>query len=316
MSTLNWAIIGTGNIAGSMAEALAHVPGARRYAVASRKADKSQAFAAQWGFDRAYGNYGQVYADPDVDIVYVATPNALHKKNILGALAAGKHVLCEKPMTLSADDSQQCFDAAAQSGLVLMEALWSAFFPAMQKAIELVSSGKIGTPRYLDARFVSFRDPMSHPNLFDPALGGGASQDLGIYPVAAALLLAGPVQSSSAQVVMGATGVDEMVAMSLTHENDAVSQIAFGFRAELPIAVRVVGDIGEIEIAENFHHPQSVTLRTKDRERIFDLPSIGRGYAHEAIAFQNLIGGGLSSESLWPASFTVQCQRILQGLYS
>ncbi|MEN0000019.1 MAG: Gfo/Idh/MocA family oxidoreductase [Pseudomonadota bacterium] len=315
MSTFNWAIIGTGNIAGAMAEALGSVPGARRFAVASRSAGKAQKFAEHWGFDRPYADYSDVYADPGVDIVYVATPNACHKQNILDALAAGKHVLCEKPLTLSPEDSIQCFQFAERSGLVLMEALWTAFFPAMQKAVELVQSGSIGKPRYLNANFVSLRNPHSHPNLFDPDLGGGASQDLGIYPIAAALLLVGPVKSSSSEVVIGPSGVDEMVAMSLAHENGTISQVAFGFRAELPVAVRVVGDMGEVEISDNFHHPQAVTLKTRDRSRSFDLPSIGKGYAHEAIAFQKLVSGGSPSEQLWPASFTVQSQRILQGSY-
>lgn len=316
MSTLNWAIIGTGNIAGAMAEALGKVPGARRYAVASRTAGKAQRFAEEWEFARSYADYADVYADPAVDIVYVATPNACHKENILDALAAGKHVLCEKPLTLSVEDSRVCFDTAAKSGLVLMEALWTAFFPAMRRAVELVQSGRIGTPRHLNANFVSLRDRRIHPNLFDPDLGGGAGQDLGIYPVAAALLLAGPVKSSSAEIVIGPTGVDEMVAMSLTHDNEAVSQIAFGFRADLPVAVRVVGDDGEIEIAENFHHPQSVTLRTHEGEQIFDLPSIGKGYAHEAIAFQDLVSAREPGLSVWPAALTIASQRVLSSVYS
>ena len=171
-----------------MASALQHVPGAERFAVASRSHETAQAFVTEFGFGRAYGTYDALMADPDIDIVYIATPNGLHKDNILSALAAGKHVLCEKPMTLTVADSELCFAAAREAGLFLMEAFWTAFFPAMRKAIEIVRSGEIGIPRHFTANFVSLRSPDTYPILFDPALGGGARNDLGIYPVATSLL--------------------------------------------------------------------------------------------------------------------------------
>lgn len=302
MTGFNWGILGTGNIARSMAMALPHVPQARRYAVASRNLETAQAFASQWGIENAYGSYDAMMQDPAVDFVYVATPNALHKENILAALAAGKHVLCEKPMTLSPQDSATCFDAAETAGLILMEALWTAFFPAMQKAAELVLAGAIGTPRHLTANFVSLRDPRQHPILFDPDLGGGARNDLGIYPIAAALLLAGPVSASASQSVMGPTGVDEMTAWTLEHENGALSLLSCGFRAELPIAVRCVGNEGSLEIPEGFHRASRLLLNTGDGHQTFDLPFIGNGYAHEAIAFQNCIKG---EKPLWGRSQTL-----------
>lgn len=313
MRRFNWGILGTGNIAGSMAEALAHVPDARRHAVASRSKVKARSFAARWGIGFAYGSYDELFDDPAIDIVYVATPNACHKDNILAALAAGKHVLCEKPMTLSAEDSAECFAAAETAGLLLVEALWTAFFPAMQKAVDLLRSGEIGQPVYLNANFVSFRDPNAHPNLFDPALGGGARNDLGIYPIAAALLLAGPVASVRSETLVGSTGVDEMVAMSLRHQNGAISQLAFGFRVELPIAVQVVGSCGTIEIPKDFHHPQSVTLHRDGQAKTFELASIGKGYAHEAISFQDVLQGREYVLLPWPKSMTLEAARLLAG---
>jgi len=311
MNEFNWGILGTGNIAGSMAEALSLVPGARRYAVASRSQAKARPFATQWGFDKAYATYAELYSDPTVDIVYVATPNTCHKENILAALAAGKHVLCEKPMTLSVEDSIACFDAAEAAGLLLVEALWTAFFPAMQKTLDLVRTGEIGAPRYLSANFVSFRDPKLHPNLFDPVLGGGARNDLGIYPIAAALLLAGPVESFRSESVVGPTGVDEMVAMSLKHRNGTISQLSYGFRVEMPISVKVVGESGTVVIPRDFHHPQSVTLNKNEVETIFDLPSIGKGYAHEAISFQDAIKGRECRQLPWTKTLSLEAARLL-----
>lgn len=310
MKTWNWGIIGTGNIARAMAQALPHVPGAHCHAVASRSAETAQTFAAEWGFAQAFGSYEALMQDPGVDIVYVATPNALHKDNILTALAAGKHVLCEKPMTLSPEDSAACFDAAQAAGLVLMEALWTAYFPAMKKAIELVHQGAIGTPRHLTAHFVSLRYPETYPILFDPALGGGARNDLGIYPIAAALLLAGPVAQTRTHSVMGPTGVDEMTAFTLEHENGALSQLSCGFRAEMPIAVSLVGSEGRLEIPQTFHHPRTLNLTVGAQHQSFDLPYIGNGYAHEAIAFQEALTG---HDPAWGREQTLTCARLLQA---
>lgn len=310
MTSYKWGFLGTGNIARAMASALHHVPGAERFAVASRSQTTAQAFASEFGFDRAYGCYDALMADPDIDVVYVATPNGLHKDNILAALAAGKHVLCEKPMTLSVADSEECFAAARTAGLFLMEAFWTAFFPAMRKAIEIVRSGEIGTPLHFTASFVSLRSPDTYPILFDPALGGGARNDLGIYPVATSLLLAGPARHVSSQSITGPTGVDEMTAFTLEHENGALSVLSCGFRAEMPIALRCVCERGSIEIADTFHHPDHVTV-TRDGETVtYRLPFLGNGYAHEAIAFQDYISGA-SADVLWPEAATLSAMQAL-----
>lgn len=310
MTSFKWGFLGTGNIARAMASALHHVPGAERFAVASRSQSTAQAFARDFGFARAYGSYDALMADPDIDIVYVATPNGLHKDDILAAIAAGKHVLCEKPMTLSVADSELCFAAAREAGLFLMEAFWTAFFPAMRKAIEIVRSGEIGVPRYLTASFVSLLSPDTYPILFDPTLGGGARNDLGIYPVATALLLAGPARHVSSQSIIGATGVDEMTAFTMEHKNGALSVMSCGFRAEMPIALRCVCERGSIEIADTFHHPNHVSV-TKDGETTTHrLPFLGNGYAHEAIAFQDYISGA-SDDMLWPEAETLAAMQAL-----
>ncbi len=311
MKSFNWGSLGTGNIASSMAEAMTLVPEARRAAVASRSHDKAQAFADRWGVAKAYGGYDALMADPEIDIIYIATPNACHKDNILAALGAGKHVLCEKPMTLSEADSAACFDAAEAKGLVLVEALWTAFFPAMRKAVELVQAGTIGTPRHLTATFISHRDPQSHPILFDPALGGGARNDLGIYPLAAALLLAGPVVSNTVKSVFGQSGVDEMTAMILEHENGAMSQLACGFRVELPIALRLSGDNGHLEIAETFHCPQRVSVQVGGAWTHHDLPSLGKGYAHEVMALHDRLSDPQTVRLAWGRAQTLAAANIL-----
>lgn len=294
-----------------MASDLRLVPGAKLQAVASRDHVKAERFAKQWQAETAYSSYDALFADPEVEIIYIATPNALHKNNILAALAAGKHVLCEKPLTLSPEESAVCADAARVAGLFLMEAMWSAFFPAMRKARDLVQSGAIGTPRHLTAHFVSYRDPSQHPNLFDPNLGGGASLDLGIYPLAAALVLAGPVAGANAQLVCGESGVDEMAAMSLSHESGVISLLSFGFRVEMPIAVTLVGDLGRIGIPQDFHMPSQVVLEREGTTKTLDFPQAGRGYAYEAAAVQEAIDQGKLESDVWPLAHTLTCAELL-----
>ena len=314
MTTFNWGILGTGNIAGAMAAALDLVPGARLRAVASRQQATADRFARRWNTAHAHGSYDALLADPEVDIVYIATPNALHKANILAALEAGKHVLCEKPITTSPEDTDYCAEIARTKNLFLMEAMWTAFFPAMIRARELLRDGAIGEVRHLSANFVSYRDPHRHPNLFDPDLGGGATLDLGVYPMAAALLLAGPMDTFAASLVRGQTGVDEMVGVSASHRSGAMSQLAFGFRVEMPIAVRVTGDRGVLEIPDEFHHPERLVLRRGTAEENISLPALGHGYAHEAIEVQNCIAAGAIDSEIWPLHQSSRIARISERI--
>ena len=312
MTGLRWGILGTGNIARSMAEALHLVPGATLQAVASRSSRTAEAFAERWGIATAHGSYEAFFADPSVDVVYIATPNALHKDNILAALAAGKHILCEKPLTTSPEDSRLCGEAARAAGLFLMEAMWTAFMPAMRKAQDLIAEGAIGRPMHLTANFIAYRDPAEWPNLYDPDLGGGASMDLGIYPVTAAELLLGPVISSKAEVLRPPGGVDEMVAMILQHETGALSHLGFGFRIDMPVAVRVTGDGGTLDIPHEFHHPDRVILTRNGTATTYDLPPLGMGYAHEAIHVQECIAEGRLESPVWPLQKSIDCAALLR----
>lgn len=299
MRVFRWGILGTGNIARSMADALRLVQGADLYAVASRTQVAADQFAEIQGFKNAYGAYETLLADPNVDIVYIATPNGLHKSNILDALHAGKHVLCEKPLTTCPADTKECIEEARNRGLFLMEAMWTAFFPIVEKARALIEAGTIGTPVHLNANFITFRDATDHPNLFDPSLGGGASLDLGIYPLAVAQLLMGPISSLKSEILVKDRGVDEMVVTSALHANGGVSQLGWGFSVDMPISLKVTGSEGVLEIPQNFHQPQSMILKMGSKQQRFDFPSIGMGYAHEVLHVQEMIAQGATESPIW-----------------
>ena len=193
-TTVNWAVIAPGRIAAKFAEALSGLAKTDssfcRYAVASRTAEKAAEFAKQWGFQKSYGSYDELFADPAVDAVYIASPHPFHAELSMKALQAGKHVLCEKPVAMNAEQLQPVLECAADKHLFFMEAMWMAFNPTILTVLEWIRAGRIGTVVHTDARFC-FRnayDPESR--LFNPALGGGALLDVGIYPVSFSMLTA------------------------------------------------------------------------------------------------------------------------------
>ncbi|HXY93001.1 MAG TPA: Gfo/Idh/MocA family oxidoreductase, partial [Acidimicrobiia bacterium] len=205
---VRWGIASTGGIAASFTKDLAFVDDAEVVAVASRARKTARRFAAAHGIPRAHDSYEAMAADPNVDVVYVATPHSRHCADTLLFLAAGKHVLCEKPFALNhAQASSMAADARAR-GLFLMEAMWSRFLPAYVELRRLVAGGAVGEVVLVEGAF-GFAVPFdaSH-RLFAPELGGGALLDVGVYPVQLAHLLLGTPAGVSAVAAMGATGVD------------------------------------------------------------------------------------------------------------
>ena len=314
MKRFNWGINATGNIANSMASALTHIPEANLLAVSSRAQKNADKFAKRWSVPKAYANFESLVADTEIDIVYIATPNAAHKEQILLALAAGKHVLCEKPMTTSYADMLEVIGAAERSGKFLMEAMWTAFFPATQEALRLVRSGEIGNVVHVQANFISKRSPEAFPNLFDPTAGGGALLDLGVYPLAIANLFGGKFSSITAAKVMGKTAVDEMTSILAQHENGVLSQLSVGFRSDVPIVATISGEEGQIVIGPDFHCPEELTIRKGGCAMQTTLPRIGNGYPHEVLAVHDALNSGRSECAQFNLSASLEIMAMIDQL--
>ncbi|HOQ90164.1 MAG TPA: Gfo/Idh/MocA family oxidoreductase, partial [Candidatus Hydrogenedentes bacterium] len=167
--TVHWGIVGTGAIARAFAEGLRQARGAVLWAVGSRSAEKARRFAETFGARRAYGSYAELAADPDVDVLYIATPHALHMEHTLMGLDAGKAVLCEKPFALNAVQADQMVRRARERKLFLMEAMWTRFLPAVRTARDWLRAGRIGALRMAQADFGFRADPEDEPKLLDPA---------------------------------------------------------------------------------------------------------------------------------------------------
>jgi predicted dehydrogenase len=259
-TNVRWGIAGTGRIASLFAVGLARAPGAELVAVASRTPERASAFAERFGVRRSHGGYEALAADPDVDIVYVATPNAEHKAHSLLFLEAGKAVLCEKPFALDAHETRQVVALARRKGLFCMEAMWTRFLPAVTELVERVRAGAIGETCAATIELGHPIAPSPSHALFDPARGGGALLDLGVYSVSLALLLLGPVREVQSQVTFGPTGVDEHVTAMLAHAGGRQSVVTASIRSQLSNRASVSGTDGWAQLHEPLYRPDALTL--------------------------------------------------------
>ncbi len=209
MKAYNWGILGTGNIAHKFARSLMLLDNAHLHAVGSRDAGQAEKFAAEFGFKTHYGSYEEMVADPAVDIVYISSPHSHHLQHTLLALRNGKHVICEKPMSITAAEVKVMADEAKKLGLFLMEALWPPFQPSYLKASAILDSGKMGRLIHMSGKF-AFLSPYD-PELrtYNPELGGGSLLDIGIYPVMDILRYMGEPETIVASAVLSPTGADE-----------------------------------------------------------------------------------------------------------
>jgi predicted dehydrogenase len=292
--TIRWGILGTGKIARAFATALKDTPDAVLAAVASRSSESAAVFGAEFGAARTFASYEALAAAPDIDIVYIATPHPMHAENAILLLNGGKAVLCEKPFTINRREAEQVVALAREKKLFLMEAMWTRFMPALAAVRRVIASGEIGPVHKVlaDFGFTASTDPAHRVN--NPALGGGALLDLGIYPLSISAALLGPVASVHASAELGATGVDLQTSFTLRHEGGAMSVCSCSFKARTPAELTVAGELGYVRMNTQFHRTTSVTVTMTDgASRTIDTPFLGNGYVHEAIEAGRCLRAGL-----------------------
>jgi predicted dehydrogenase len=291
--TVRWGVIGTGGIARSFVGDCA-AAGIEFVAVGSRTAEAARSFADEFGIPNAHGSYEALVADPDVDAVYVATPHSRHAEDALLAIGAGKHVLVEKAFTITADQARTVVDAARRADVAVMEAMWTRFLPQMAMIRELVAEGRIGRPRVVEAtHHQALPDDPSH-RLNDPALGGGALLDLGVYPVSFAVDVLGVPTGVVAAGTLSDQGVDTQMGLVLTHEGGAQSVLHFGLDLRSPNSASIIGEAGRIDLDATWFTPTTWRVRDRDGAVVeeFDGREELTGYAHEARAFETMVTSG------------------------
>jgi scyllo-inositol 2-dehydrogenase (NADP+) len=299
MKTYKWGILGTGFIAQKMADALPFVPQSKLYAIASRKTETANAFAKQYNVEKAYGSYEDLVQDPEVDIVYIATPHNLHYENTMMSLNNGKHVLCEKPFAVNGREVRRMIAKARETKLFLMEALWSRFLPNVIKAKEIVDSGAIGKIKLFKADFGLYRTFNPEHRLFNKQLIGGSLLDLGIYPLFLSLLLLGKPKTINAIAGIGKTDVDYNCSFSFGYGDDTLSVMHSSLIAQTDIVAAIYGEKGTILFDNWWFTPVPIHLVDLNGNKTpIPLEFIGNGYNYEATAMIQSLEQGKTQNDL------------------
>jgi predicted dehydrogenase len=314
MSTkTRWGIISTGNIAGKLAEATRLVPDAELLAVGSRTQSSADAFGETHGIPRRYGSYEDLVGDPDVDVVYVATPHNLHHANTLLALEGGKHVLCEKPMAVNAREAEEMIATARKKGLFLMEAMWTRFLPAWVDIKARLDAGEFGAIRSLQADFgIELAYDPTH-RLFNPDLAGGALLDLGIYPLSLAFWLLGKPQAMSSWVELAPSGVDQRAAMTLTYEGGRFAQLSTASDVWSMVEATIVTEKKLVRAHRLFIDARSYEVVDFDRTEIVRKP-YENGFEFEVRHTMERIGAGQTESEVMSLDESLAIMRTMDAL--
>lgn len=295
-TTVRWGLLATGGIARSFAGDLREA-GHTVTAVGSRATGAATAFAAEFGIPHAHGSYEQLVADPEVDAVYVATPHPFHAEGALLAIEAGKHVLVEKPFTLNAQQARRIADAARSAGVIAMEAMWTRYLPHMVYLRELLAAGAIGDVRTVIADHTQALPTDPAHRLQNPALGGGALLDLGIYPVSFAIDVLGLPTEVMAHATMTPTGVDRQTAIVFEHEGGRQAVLHCALDTAGSNRAVVLGTEGAIELDRVWYTPTTLTHYDRQWQVVERAtpPHTGRGMHYQAAELERRIAGAAPS---------------------
>lgn len=314
---VRWGFLGAGGIATKVARDLVSTPGNVLAAVAARDLDRAEDFAARFGSAgvHAYGDYRTLMDDPEVDVVYIATTHPMHREQALLAIEAGKPVLIEKPVCLTARDTSEVFDAAAAAGVFAMEAMWMRTNPLIREIQRLIADGAIGEVRSVRAEMALGLPFDSSHRLYDLANGGGALLDLGVYPVTFAWLFLGEPDRVAVSGSLAPTGADATVAMQWGFADGRDAQLWCSAPVGGPYRGLILGTEGWIETEGRFHRPTGLVLRRADGERRFadPLDSSLPGYRPEIEEVERCLRAGLLHSELVPPAETIAIMRLLDA---
>jgi predicted dehydrogenase len=308
-----WGIAGLGRIAALVAGDFPHVPGAELVAVGSRAPERAEAFARAHGVPRAHGSYRALIADPEVDVVYIATPHPQHHPIALAAIRAGKAVLVEKAFTATLAGAQEIAGEARVRRVFAMEAMWTRFQPAIVRARELLAEGAIGELVSVQAELGIKREFDPSDRLFAPELGGGALLDLGVYVVSFAQMLFGAPQTVGAVGSLEPNGVEASATLLLGFEGGRSATLTTSLHAPMPGGARIFGTEGWIEVPPRFHHPHRIVLhRNGAAPEEIVRPPLGGGYAHELIEVTECLRANRTESAMMPLDDTLAVMAVLE----
>lgn len=311
---IKWGIVGLGNIAAQFASDLLLIENAELTAVASRDFSKAEQFGGEFNALRMYNSYDLLFEDPEVEIVYIATPHNSHAELSIKALENGKHVLCEKPMALSYIDAERMVEASKKYNKFFMEAFWTRFIPSVQDVLEKINKGAIGNVNFIKADFAFHGSEIENKRLFDKNLGGGALFDIGVYPLFLSYILLGYPKEILAKAIKHKNDIDLQTSMILQYESgQAVLHASIVSESDMKAVIS--GTEGRIELNAPWFVADGYSLfKNEEKEAVVTLPTLGKGYSHEIIECQNCILNNEIESKLWSHQNCLDLSRIVEEI--
>lgn len=315
MKKIRWGILGCGKIARKFAADLKWVEDADLIAVGAREQSTADTFAKDFPAKYVHGSYEALLSNPEVDVIYVATPHGLHHEHVMLCLKHKKAVLCEKAFSINYRQAKEMIDFAKAQNTFIMEAFWTRFLPSYLKMKELLDQKKLGKIKYMNADFGFIPTPPFPTRLYQPSLGGGALLDIGVYPIFLALDILGRPDHIDAVMTPASTGVDEQCAIRFSYDHGAIAQLFCSFASNLATGADIAGDQGRIRFTHRFHGPTTQLEYypgiVDTREIIsFDKAS-GNGYEYEAMHVNDCLRKNLSESPILTHQKTLLMMEVL-----
>lgn len=329
----HFAILGLGKIARKFAEDLALIPEAKLVAVGSRSQERAEAFAADFGAEHAAGTYEATFSGPNVDAVYIATPHITHRDLTIMCLEKGVPVICEKPLGLNLSEVKEMVRVARERQVYLMEALWTRFLPSTLKLKEMIDQGMIGDvlsvrsdfgfragdleialPNPSAATIASEASALARNRILNPALGGGALLDIGIYPQFLSQFLFGEPEEISATSRLSAQGIDLDTSVICRHASGQLSHNYSTVLGRTKTEALIIGSGGSIHWHPRWHEPSSFSLlrgKNDPPENFYFDYGEANGYKYEAMAVMDDVQNGRTENELWSLKDSLALHRTL-----
>jgi len=346
---LNWGVLGTGEVAFDVAYAINYVPNNSVKGVASRSAKNAEWFSKNLPDAKAYSDYDSLIQDSDIDIIYIATPNSTHTDMMRKCIAAGKHILCEKPFCLSAPEGREIQKLANEANVFCMEALWTRFIPATKSIIERVQKGDIGKLKYIKG---SFGHIFSKDRCYNKELGGGVLFDLGMYLISLTYPITGMPDKLKFSPSYGESGVDEQSSFTFSYKSGNIATFHCSFQNDLENTIEFYGESGILKLGPPFYRTSRISFDTQalsegnqekvarknpygypgpmqkapyfkerlkpilpSKTKTYNVPFKGNGYHYEIEEVYNCIQEGLLESKILPLEHSIQVVEIMNKLY-
>lgn len=307
-------ILGAGGIAASTAPTMAALQEVECYAVASRSYEKAEAFAKKFGFQKAYGSYEEMLRDPEVELVYIATPHSHHYEHMMQCIDHGKAVLCEKAFTLNADQAKKVRAHAAEKGVFVAEAIWTRYMPSRKIINDLIGSGIIGKVNTLTANLSYVIHQV--PRIYEPALAGGALLDIGVYGINFALMHFGTdIERVESAVRMMDTGVDGMETITIFYRDGRMAVLTHSVYARSDRKGIIHGDKGYI-VVENINNPQSISVYDMQDQLVqkIEVPQQISGYEYQFLECAQALRDDKTESDSMPLADSVYVMEFMDSI--